>query len=379
MTYNPSDDGMKSYYAAIEAKRERGDAHYPSRSPIKREVVIGNCRLLLGDCLEILPLLGKVDAVVTDPPYHGVKRDGWDNQWKTDAEFLAWADVVCQRIRAVSAHNGSLYWFASPQMAGQLETVISKRFRVLNNIVWDKAGTRKGVGGTGIDVTALRGYWSANTERIIFAEGAEGDAVASDVAGYEQACVDAKTSVFGEYLRSEFKRAGVTNKQIAALFPSRTGGLTGCVSNWLLGLNVPTAEQYEAIRQYLSGDYLRREYEDLRRPFFLSPADQWGDVWRFDIERDTVHPTQKPLSLMRHIVKASSRNSSIILDPFMGSGTTGVASAKMGRYFIGIERDPEYFDIAVRRIEDAVSRPDLFIESSKPPEPEQVSLFGGPA
>ena len=68
MTYNPSDDGMKSYYAAIDAKRERGDTHYPSRSPIKRKEVIGSCELYLGDCLEILPLLGTVDAVVTDPP-----------------------------------------------------------------------------------------------------------------------------------------------------------------------------------------------------------------------------------------------------------------------------------------------------------------------
>lgn len=57
------DDGEKSYLVAIEAKREKALA------AIKREVVIGDCRLLLGDCLEILPAFGKVDAIVTDPPY----------------------------------------------------------------------------------------------------------------------------------------------------------------------------------------------------------------------------------------------------------------------------------------------------------------------
>ena len=69
---------------------------------------------------------------------------------------------------------------------------------------------------------------------------------------------------FASYLRGEFKRAGVTAKEIATLFPSKTGGLTGCVSNWLNGDNVITEEQYNKIRVHLNGEYLRREYEDLR-------------------------------------------------------------------------------------------------------------------
>ncbi len=51
-----------------------------------------------------------------------------------------------------------------------------------------------------------------------------------------------------------------------------------------------------------------------------------------------------------------------VLDPFMGSGTTGVACAKLGRRFIGIEIDESYFDIACRRIEEAYRQPDMFIE-----------------
>lgn len=61
-----------------------------------------------------------------------------------------------------------------------------------------------------------------------------------------------------------------------------------------------------------------------------------------------------------------------VLDPFMGSGTTGVAAVKLGRRFIGIEIEPKYFDIACRRIEEAAKQPDMFIEPA--PKPVQEGL-----
>ena len=64
------------------------------------------------------------------------------------------------------------------------------------------------------------------------------------------------------------------------------------------------------------------------------------------------HPTQKPIALMEWCIKQAG-DPQTILDPFMGSGTTGVACMNLGRSFIGIEREPKYFDIACRRIEDA--------------------------
>lgn len=72
------------------------------------------------------------------------------------------------------------------------------------------------------------------------------------------------------------------------------------------------------------------------------------------------HPTQKPVALMKWCL-GFIPNAQTILDPFMGSGTTGVAAVQMGRDFIGIEREPRYFDIACRRIEDAQRQGDLFI------------------
>ena len=76
------------------------------------------------------------------------------------------------------------------------------------------------------------------------------------------------------------------------------------------------------------------------------------------------HPTQKPLELMIWCIDQAG-NPETILDPFMGSGTTGVAAIQMGRKFIGIEREPKYFEIACKRIEQAVAQPQLF-------EPEPV-------
>ncbi|GMM93097.1 hypothetical protein MTsN3n11_13990 [Qipengyuania sp. MTN3-11] len=67
---------------------------------------------------------------------------------------------------------------------------------------------------------------------------------------------------------------------------------------------------------------------------------------------------------MRQLVELFSHEEQTILDPFMGSGTTGVAAVQMGRDFIGIEREPKYFDIACNRIEQAQRQGDLFIEGA---------------
>jgi site-specific DNA-methyltransferase (adenine-specific) len=91
-------------------------------------------------------------------------------------------------------------------------------------------------------------------------------------------------------------------------------------------------------------------------------------------DRPGGHPTEKPFGLMRELVHLYTQHGQTILDPFMGSGTTGVACVKLGRKFIGIERERKYFDIAVRRITEAYKQPDLFVS---PPEnkPEQMTLL----
>lgn len=79
------------------------------------------------------------------------------------------------------------------------------------------------------------------------------------------------------------------------------------------------------------------------------------------------HPTQKAIAVMRWSIERLPAPAATILDPFMGSGTTGVAAVQMGRRFIGMEIEPRYFDIACRRIEDAQRQSDLFIKPAVAP------------
>lgn len=87
------------------------------------------------------------------------------------------------------------------------------------------------------------------------------------------------------------------------------------------------------------------------------------------------HTCAKPLNVMEAIVSRFTEPRDAVLDPFTGSGTTGVACAKLGRKFIGIEIEPKYFDIACRRIEEAQRQRDLFIITPKQKATETADLF----
>ncbi len=91
--------------------------------------------------------------------------------------------------------------------------------------------------------------------------------------------------------------------------------------------------------------------------------------------RDRLHPTQKPVPVMKWAINQLPGEPLTILDPFMGSGSTGVACVMMGRKFVGVEIDPKYFDIACRRIEEAMNQPDMFIPSALVDSAEQYDLL----
>jgi len=119
-------------------------------------------------------------------------------------------------------------------------------------------------------------------------------------------------------------------------------------------LSLPWKPSFELA--YICGDgWLGSRGEGvLRGPVVVS----WESAGR-------VHPHQKPQWLAEHFMERLP-HAQTILDPFMGSGTTGVACVKLGRKFIGIEIEPKYFDIACRRIEAAYRQPDLFVDQPKP-------------
>jgi site-specific DNA-methyltransferase (adenine-specific)/modification methylase len=98
---------------------------------------------------------------------------------------------------------------------------------------------------------------------------------------------------------------------------------------------------------------------------------RWNGMIRQGNE-ERYHPTQKPLEVMKWVIELCPK-SDTILDPFMGSGTTGVAAIQLGKKFIGIEREKQYFDIACKRIEQAVSQPQLF--EHEPVKQVQEAMF----
>jgi site-specific DNA-methyltransferase (adenine-specific)/modification methylase len=99
----------------------------------------------------------------------------------------------------------------------------------------------------------------------------------------------------------------------------------------------------------------------------------WNGMIRAGEEKgqQRVHPTQKPIAVMQWCIEQAGMPETI-LDPFMGSGTTGVAAARLGRSFIGIEREPKYFDIACKRIDEAQRQVSLF----EPPPAVQHEQMG---
>jgi hypothetical protein len=111
----------------------------------------------------------------------------------------------------------------------------------------------------------------------------------------------------------------------------------------------------------------------------LAYTSMQGALRIFDLNRVSLmmdgaeHPTQKPVELMKWSIQHLPRDVKRVCDPFMGSGSTGVAAVKLGRSFIGIEREPSYFDIACRRIEAAYKQPDMFIQRPEPAK--QQPLF----
>lgn len=260
-----------------------------------REEIIGNCRLILGDCLEVLPTLQAVNSVITDPPY--------------EAE----------------AHGAN---------------------RILGN------GAKREMRERELDFSAmtpeLRDGFSSSAASIC-----DGWLIAF--------CQAEAISAW----RESMERGGATwRRAMIWVKPDSSPQLTG---------DRP-AQGYESIAASWCGSGRSAWNGGGRRGVFTYGK---HDAGAGHGGRKNEHPTQKPQALMADLVSLFSGYGETVLDPFMGSGTTGVACVKLGRHFIGIERDPKYFDIACRRIEDAYRQPRLIAEEQ--PIQEQGAMFGGAA
>jgi DNA modification methylase len=125
-----------------------------------------------------------------------------------------------------------------------------------------------------------------------------------------------------------------------------------------------------SLKAITSIDKVGQEFKIADSVFRLPPHQSRGGI-------ESGHPAVYPIALAKQLTLSYSETGDTILDPFMGSGTTGVGCVKLGRKFIGIEIEPKYFDIAVRRIEEAYRQPDLFV-APPAPKPVQLSLMETP-
>lgn len=228
---------------------------------IIREVTIGDCRLIQGDCLEVMKELGEVDAVVTDPPY-GIGEGNKKGQSRVNQA-------------APKQYAGTDGWDDTPA--------------TINHI------------------NAIKGI---SQHQIIFG---------------------------GNY----FEGLGPTSCWLVWDKQNGDSDFADCELAWT---NLKKAVR----RIYWRWNGMIRKGDDVRE-----------------------HPTQKPVGVMEWCL-THVKDAETILDPFMGSGTTLVACAKMGRKGIGIELDADYFDIACKRVEEAYKQPDLFV--APPPKPTQTGF-----
>lgn len=336
-----------------------------------KKVDIGEAVLYCGDSLDVAKQLpdNSVDLIATDPPYFKVKNEDWDRQWDKPEAFLLWLKEHLTEWQRILKPNGSLYVFASPQMAARVEIATSERFNVLNNIAWYKGATINDHSASSAhrcEKVKLRAFFP-ETEKVIFAEHYGADNIAKGEAGYQAKCDELRGFVFEPlraYLDEQRDHCGMTPEDCNdACGHRRQGGMAGrhyfSVSQFCL----PTAENYEKLRHAATArgfdcftreyEDLRREYEDLRRPFSVTAEVPYTDVWTFKTVQayQGKHPCEKPLAMMEHIVRTSSKDGAVVFDPFMGSGTTGEAAINLGRQFIGADKSGKWFDFSVARLD----------------------------
>lgn len=250
---------------------------------MKHEILANGIEIYCGDCREILPTLGNVDAVVTDPPYEAVMQNKWG--------------VLSRNAPSSHVRHEKLGFDAIDDIRDDIALAVSKVCR-----------------GWGVFFCMAEGVRAWR------------DSIESTGAKYKRAMVWIKPDAMPQF-----------NGQGPSV------GHEMMVSAW-----------------YGSG---HSKWNGGGRP---------GTFVHVKNTSGAEHPTQKPLPLIAELVELFSFREQFVCDPFMGSGTTGVAAVKLGRKFIGIEIEPKYYEIAKKRITDALKQPDFFVEKPKPAKQESM-------
>ncbi|MBO3356283.1 DNA-methyltransferase [Clostridium perfringens] len=312
-------------------------------------------KLYKGDCLKLMKDIPdkSVDLVLIDPPYN-IKKAKWDS-WKTVegyVEFMGKVFLECQRVLK---DNGSFYFFHNDFLQiVELQNWINKNteFIFKQFLVWNKrfeGGRLKGYLDGHCAVESLRNY-KQMVEYCLFYTFQNEKGMKIVDKKYVQ-----PQNPFRKAIIEAREKVGLSTIDVAEkgkFYGKVNHG--GSVSNWEKGSNIPTKEQFSILKTFLpiNQEYedLRKEYENLRYTF--NNQKKHHSVMNYEIAKKQGHITPKPTDLLKYIIKTSSNKDDVVLDCFMGSGSTGVACLNTDRRFIGIELDNKYFDIATERIEN---------------------------
>jgi len=315
--------------------------------------------IVVGDCVDVLAQLpdGCADLVFCDPPYNLRKAD-----WDSGHDWRTWlAEVV-----RVLAFNGALWVIhGDPDVLLDISRGIVEAGGPprINWVTWDKdewVYVRK------FTEAGTRQFIDANEYLIYHADDGAWQRQSDTVRGFIFEPLRA-------YLAGEWERAGLTFEDARQAVGCADG--SGLPSHWFTCSQwmLPTEQKYHQLRDYANtrngGDYLRREYEDLRReyedlrPTFNNPG-KVSSVWPGPPAKKNGHETPKPEWLLRRIIEATSNPGDVVLDIFMGSGTTAVAAKKLGRRYFGCDISEDYVKMARERVAkiDGVQMPLSYTE-----------------
>ena len=314
-------------------------------------------KIINADCMDILKQLPDkcIDCILTDPPYFGIVKKDWDNQWKNIQEFQSWVGAVGKELYRVLKDNGSFYWFGDDKTIAYCQVELDKYFHLINNVVWKKPEliSKKGC------YSVFRSY-APMTERCLFYD-----------KGEDKTGLDMVKSVipnpFANYLQEELLRKFCELKKAKNFVIKELNISNALFDFWIKGERTITKEKWDLIREKIGYDYLTKKYEDLRREYedlrrVWNNDEKAFDVLEFPfcVDIGRFHPTQKPISLISYLLERSTNPDMIVLDCFSGSGTTAIACNRLKRRFICIERDVEYWAKSCERLKAEQAQLQLF-------------------
>lgn len=267
-----------------------------------------------------------VDLIIADPPYFKVIGEKWDYLWRTEEDYLEWSKKWIAEVSRVLRKGGSFYLFGYFRMLSRLLPILEEYgLELRQQIILNK-------GMQAVSGRATKKYkmFPNVTESILFL--------------YKDPKPFAK-----QFLRTRQKELGLSAKEINELLgvKSNGGGMWSIYTGKNVCKQLPTEELWNKLQQVLQFDLPYKKICQTYNPQ-LGITDVWDDI-NFYAE-DRFHPTQKPQKILERIIIASSNPGDLVLDPFMGGGSTAVACVSTNRNYIGFEIDSAYYEQSLSRL-----------------------------